>query len=99
MADANLRGADLRGANLRGADLRGVKVPPVNDHYFASEILYRNAKTDTQKDFAARIRIDLSACWENLYILAKKKKVVKWVESVLGQWQEYKDKFKEIKSA
>ena len=99
---ADLRGADLgdaylRGAYLGGADLGGVKIPPVNDHYFASEILYRRAKTETQKNFASRIRMDVSVCWKDLYVLAKKKKVVRWVESVLGQWQEYRDKIKEIK--
>ena len=31
------RGADLKGADLRGADL-GVKIPPLNDHNFISEI-------------------------------------------------------------
>ena len=96
---ANLGGADLEGADLRGANLRGVKIPPVNDHYFASEILYRKAKTESEKDFAARIRIDLLVCWKALYILAKKKRVVKWVETVLGQWEEYRKKIEEVKKS
>jgi len=102
---ADLRGADLRGANLKGADLRGadlreanlnVKNPPVNDHFFASEILFRAAKTENQKNFASRIRMELGLCWDDFYEMAKKMKVVMFVKAVLGQWGEYKTKIDEV---
>ena len=94
---ANLSGAYLSRANLYGANLYGanlaVKTPPINDHYFASEILFRKAKTENQKNFSARIRIETSKCWDDFYVLAKKMKVVSWGKKTL-HWQEYQDKIK-----
>ena len=94
---ANLSGANLYGANLSGANLYeaylAVKTPPINDHYFASEILFRKAKTENQKNFSARIRIETRKCWDDFYVLAKKMKVVSWVKKTL-HWQEYQDKIK-----
>ena len=88
--DANLRGADLRGAYLGG-----VKTPPINDHYFASEVLFRASKTEIQKNFAARIRIETDKCWKDFFVLAKKMKVVSWAKKTL-KWKEYQDKIKQI---
>ena len=95
---ADLRGAYLRGADLRGADLEEVKTPPINDHQFASEILWKAAKTETQKDFAARVRLETNQCWKFFFKLAKKKKVDTWAKQTLNKWEEYKTKTKEIQS-
>jgi len=107
LRDADLRDADLRGADLwdadlwdadlRGADLWGVKAPPINDHYFASEILFRASKTENQKNLAARIRMETNLCWKDFYVLAKKMKVVSWAKKTL-HWQEYQDKIKELEN-
>ena len=100
LEDAYLGGANLRGANLRGAYLRGaylgVKFPPINDHYFVSEILFRKAKTENQKNFSARIRIELGLCWEDFYELARKMKVAGWAKVTLCEWQEYADRIKRL---
>ena len=93
---ADLRGADLRGAYLEGADLEGVKSPPINDHYFVSEILFQNAKTETQKDFAARVRLETNQCWKYFIQFAKKKKVVTWAKEVLGKWEAFQEKFEKM---
>ena len=99
---AELRGADLRGAYLRGAYLRGadlrVKAPPINDQYFTSEILFRSAKTEAQKNFSARVRIELNLCWEDFYALAKKMRLVGWAKVTLCVWQEYANMIKQITS-
>ena len=91
----NLQGADLQRANLWGANLQWadleVKNPPVSDHYFISEILIRQAETEAQKDFASRIRMELSHCCEFFVLLAKKKKVYKWAKKILCQWDEFKN--------
>jgi len=96
---ANLRDAYLEGANLRDAYLK-VKIPPLNDKQFISEILYRQAKTEAQIDFASRIRMQ-HRCkygWEYFIKLAKKKRVLSWLKKVLFQWKEYEEKFKEFKN-
>ena len=90
LREANLQGAYLRGAYLQGADLE-VKNPPISDHYFISEILIRQAETEAQKDFASRIRMELSHCCEFFVLLAKKKKVYKWAKKILCQWDEFKN--------
>ena len=104
LSDACLRGADLSGAylscaGLSGADLSGahleVKMPPTLDHQFTSEILYREAKTESQKDFSSRIRMERHKCWKYFIILAKKKKVLSWAKKILFKWKEYKEKFEE----
>jgi len=92
---ANLSRANLSGANLYGANLYGVKRPPINSHQFASEILWRKTKTENQKNFAARIRIETGKCWKDFFALAKKMRVVAWVKKTL-HWQEYQDKIKEL---
>ena len=93
---ANLSGADLRKADLSGAYLRGayldVKTPPTNDHYFISEILYRESKTESHKNFSARIRMELNLCWSDFYKLAKKMKVAKWATKVLSKWKKFEEK-------
>jgi len=91
LSGANLSGANLRGANLSGADL-DVKTPPTNDHYFISEILYRESKTESHKNFSARIRMELNLCWSDFYKLAKKMKVAKWATKVLSKWKEFEEK-------
>ena len=95
LSGADLSRADLYGANLYGANLYGVKRPPINSHQFASEILWRKTKTENQKNFAARIRIETGKCWKDFFALAKKMRVVAWVKKTL-HWQEYQDKIKEL---
>ena len=100
LSGANLSRADLSRANLSGADLSraylsGAKKPPINSHQFASEILWRKAKTENQKNFSARIRIETNKCWNDFYVLAKKMKVLAWAKKTL-HWQEYQDKIKEL---
>lgn len=98
---ADLEGADLEGAYLGGADLGGasleVKVPPIMSKQFISEILYRKAKTETQIDFASRIRMQYECKynWEYFLRIARKKKVLLWVKKILFQWKEFEKKFKE----
>jgi len=112
LGGADLGGADLRGAYLRGADLRGaylrgaylggaknihkIKTAP-NDHYFLSELLWRKAKTEAQKDFVARIRMETTQCsWPTWAKLAKKKEVYKWAYKILAQFDNYKNRLKEL---
>ena len=95
LSGADLSGANLSGANLSGAYLSGAKKPPINSHQFASEILWRKAKTENQKNFSARIRIETNKCWNDFYVLAKKMKVLAWAKKTL-HWQEYQDKIKEL---
>ena len=103
---AYLRGADLGNANLSGAYLRGtylcdadlgVKIPPVNSHQFVSEVLCREAKTEAQWDFSARVRLQTDECWEFFIKLARKKKVLKWAKDILFKWDEFKERFEEEK--
>jgi uncharacterized protein YjbI with pentapeptide repeats len=99
LAGADLAGADLAGADLAGADLENIKIPPINDRYFISEILFRHAKIDSQKNFAGRIRIDTSICWsKDLYHLAKEMKVINWATKILSKWDVYAEKIKEIRN-
>jgi len=95
--NADLRNVNLYNANLRNADLRNVKTPPINDHFFISEILFRAAKTENQKNFACRIRVELNLCWRKFFLLAKKMKVVKWASQTLGKWPELIHKINHIK--
>jgi hypothetical protein len=81
----------LRGADLRKADLE-VKVPPVGCPQFISEILYREAETEAQRDFSARVRIQTDECWGYFIKLARKKRVLSWAKEVLFQWDEFKEK-------
>ena len=92
---ANLRDADLRYADLSYADLK-VKEPPLTDRTFVSEILWRNAETETQKDFAARILRE-KRCWKYFYELAQEKQLIEWAEGILNKWKVYEEKIKEIK--
>ena len=85
-----------RGANLWGANLN-VKHPPINSHQFISEVLWRQSKTESQKDFSARIRVETGGCWEFFIKLARKKKVLKWAMKILFQWDEFKEKWEELK--
>ena len=111
---ADLRGADLRGADLGGADLSDaylggadlsdadldlIKSPPTNSHFFISELLFRNAKKEKEKNFAGRIRIETNLCWEEFALLAKKMKVVKWAKDILFRWPEYKEKIDETEKS
>lgn len=89
----DLRGADLRGTDLRGANLN-VKIPPINDHYFISEILRRESKIEVHFDLSARIRLQTDECWEYFIKLAKKKRVYIWAKEILCKWDEFKKKFR-----
>ena len=97
LMDAKLGGADLRDAYLSGADLRdaylSVKTPPVNSHDFISEVLYGEAKTEAQKDFASRISREQDECWEYFINLAGKKRVLTWAKKVLFKWAEFEKAF------
>jgi len=104
LARANLTGAYLDGAYLAGAYLDGaylnkVKIPPINSHQFTSEILWHKAKTESQKNFSARVRLETNKCWKDFYILADKMKVKTWVKKVLSHWWEYKEMIKSIENA
>ena len=95
---ANLWGANLWGANLRGADLRGadldVKVPPLTDHYFISEILYRESKTIKEKSWAGLVRISINWCWEDFFKECSKP-MINWAKKILcSKWPEFEEKFK-----
>jgi len=96
LGNANLSGAYLRGTYLCDADL-GVKIPPVNSHQFVSEVLCREAKTEAQWDFSARVRLQTDECWEFFIKLARKKKVLKWAKDILFKWDEFKERFEEEK--
>ena len=102
LSGANLSGAYLSGANLSGANLSGayldVKIPPTNSHQFASEVLWRASKTESQKNFSARIRMETGLCWDDIYRLAKKMRVVGWAEKTLSKWNEYKKRIVELKA-
>ena len=97
LSEANLSGANLSEANLLGANLYGanlnVKIPPVCSHQFISEILFRAARKEAERDFAARIRMETEQCWEYFIKLAKKKKVMAWAKKTLFQWGEFREKF------
>jgi len=82
--------ADLSDANL------SVEKPSIESHQFISEVLHRKAKTESQLDFSARIRIQ-TGCkynWKFFIALAKKKRVLKWACKILFQWDEFREKFK-----
>ena len=90
---AYLRGADLEGANLGGANL-DVKTPPQTDHYFISEILFRESKTFKQRSFAGCVRISYDWCW-NEFIEESPKTMIVWARKILcDKWPEsFTDKF------
>ena len=92
LSGANLSAANLSAANLSRADLN-VKIPPVCSHQFISEILFRAAKEEPEKDFAARIRMETDQCWKYFIGLAKRKRVMAWAKKTLFQWEEFKEKF------
>jgi len=92
---ANLRGANLRGADLQGANLR-VKDPPLNSHIFISEILWREANTEQQKDFTARVRLETDQCWEFFIKLAHLKNVDEWAREILSRWEEYTNQISQV---
>ena len=92
---ANLHDADLGGADLHNADLR-VKHPPINDHYFISEILFREAKTVKERSYAGLVRISLDWCWEDFLENAPKAAIV-WAKKILcSKWPEFEEMFKEV---
>jgi len=95
LRNANLSDADLSDANLSDANL-SVEKPSIESHQFISEVLHRKAKTESQLDFSARIRIQ-TGCkynWKFFIALAKKKRVLKWACKILFQWDEFREKFK-----
>ena len=53
------------------------------------------ARKETEKDFAARIRMETDQCWEYFIKLAKKKGVMAWAKETLFQWEEFREKFEE----
>jgi len=102
---SNLSGASFKGAFLdeacfQNASLIGTvldaEVPPLDDHRFISEILWRSAQKGPQKDFAARVRVETYKCWEHFYFLAREKKVLSWAKRVLSEWTIYKEQIRSI---
>jgi hypothetical protein len=98
LGGADLRYADLRYADLGYADLGSIKNPSINDHYFTSEVLFRVAKTDAQINFAARIRLQTSECWEYFFQLARKMRVATWARKALCQWKKYEEKIAQVEA-
>ena len=92
LSGANLSGANLSAANLSRADLN-VKIPPVCSHQFISEILFRTARKEAEKDFVARIRMETNQCWKYFIGLAERTEVMAWAKKTLFQWKEFKEKF------
>jgi len=90
LGGANLGGADLGCANLGCANLENVKIPPINNHFFISEILFRMATNENQKDFAARIRLETNKCWKYFIQLARDKGTTVWARKTLEKWDEFK---------
>jgi len=89
---ANLHGADLRCADLRCADLC-VKTPSINDHYFISEILLREATNTKERSWAGLVRINLNWCWEDFHRECSKS-MINWAKKILcNKWPEFKEKF------
>jgi len=100
---ANLYRADLNGANLNGANLTDanlyranldVKNPPINDHSFVSEILFREATNFKERSLAGLVRISTDWCWDN-FLDNCPKPMITWAKKILvGKWPEFKEKFK-----
>jgi hypothetical protein len=98
LREADLEGAVLEGADLRGADLRGadlnVKIPPLNNHYFVSEILLQNAKTIKERSWAGLVRISLDWCWSDFFENMPKA-AIGWARKILvSKWPVFEKQFK-----
>ena len=103
LTDANLRGVNLTGANLTGADLDranltgadlDVKNPPINDHSFVSEILFRESTNYKQRSWAGSIKISTDWCWGD-FLDNCPKPMITWAKKILvGKWPEFEEKFK-----
>lgn len=84
--------ADLRGAYLQNADL-DVEIPSTNDHYFISEILFREVENVNQKKIAGLVRISIDWCWED-FLKNCSKRDINWAKKILcGKWKEFEEKF------
>ena len=95
LKDAFLNGAYFRDACLDGANL-DAKTPPLDSHRFISEVLWRSAEKGSQKDFAARVRVETCKCWEQFYLLAREKKVLSWAKRVLSKWTTYREQIQSV---
>lgn len=92
LQNANLQDADLQDADLRGADL-DVEIPSTNDHYFISEILFREVENVNQKKIAGLVRISLDWCWED-FLKNCSKTDINWAKKILcNKWKEFEEKF------
>ena len=100
LMDANLMDANLRVTNLTGTDLTSanlkVKTPPLNSHQFIAEILWRESKEKSQKDFASHIRLATNICWDGFVRLAQSKGVDGWAKNILSKWDMYKNKISKV---
>ena len=100
LSRASFKGAFLSRACFQNASLIGTvldaEVPPLEDHRFISEILWRSAQKGPQKDFAARVRVETYKCWKPFYLLAREKKVLTWAKRVLSKWTIYKEQIQSI---
>ena len=97
---ASFKGAFLDRACFQNASLIGTvldaEFPPLDDHRFISEILWRSAQKSPQKDFAARVRVEIYKCWKHFYLLAREKKVLSWAKRVLSKWTTYRKQIQSV---
>jgi len=88
--NVNLYSAKMYYADISNTNLEDVLVPPVIfPKDFVSEMLWRNANTTSQKDFAALIFREHYFIWSEFRALAKKKRVLEWSKKILFKWKEY----------
>ena len=96
---SNLRGSDLRGSNLRGSDLSGSDLSwsdlrgsdlswsnlSWSDHTLLSEILWRNAGEDLQRQMlAAWVGRKTGWCWSQFIAHPHPKR--EWALDTLADW-------------
>ena len=89
--------ADLSCANLRGANLRGnnlmVNHPPLCDHNFISEILFRESTNLKERSWAGLVRISTDWCW-NDFLDNCSNSMIEWAKIILcRKWPEFNKKF------
>ena len=92
MYNADLRNADLRYADLCNANLDNLKSISVSDHYLLSQILFNNAKTTKQREWAGLIRISIDWCWKD-FLRNMSKPCIKWCVSVLSKYPEFAEMY------
>lgn len=91
LRSANLHCANLRGVYMRCADLRGTNLTDITvswqSHQLISEILYRAAGDDLQKQaFAGFVRIKTGWCWDWDQFLSMENNLKGWAIAELKKW-------------